>query len=145
MRRRHNFLNVHPAKRLTESISVTTISISDQKSRRVIPWERFQHLLRCPFRSRMSRNIKMDDFSAMMLQHNEHEQEPKAQSWHYDEINRDELLGMIFQECPPCLRRMFAVSRHVLGNRGFRQFDPELQQLPVNSGRTPGWILLTGV
>ena len=36
--------------------------------------------------------------------------------------------------------RGLAVSRHVFGNRGFRNLDSQFQQFPVNSGRTPGWI-----
>ena len=88
----------------------------------------------------MSRNVEMHDSSAMMLQQDKHEQEPKAQRGHHEEINGDELLGMIFQECPPRLGRRLAVSRHVFGNRGFRHLDPEFQQLSVNSERTPGWI-----
>jgi hypothetical protein len=52
MRRRQNFLNVHAANALPEDFSVTTISISNQKSWNLIPGERYQHLLRRPFRSR---------------------------------------------------------------------------------------------
>jgi hypothetical protein len=134
------FVYVHPENGLPEGFSVTTISIPDQKSWSLIPGERFQHLLRRPFQCRMSRDFEMQYSSAMMLQHNEHEQEPEAQRGHYEEINRDELLSVIFQECPPRLGRRLPVSRHVFGNRGFRHLDPEFQQFPMNSGRTPGWI-----
>ena len=82
----------------------------------------------------------MNYSSAMMLKYNEHEQEPKAQSRHHEEIDRDELLGMVFQEGTPRLGRRLAVSRHVFGNRSFRHLDPKFQQFPMNSGRTPGWI-----
>ena len=127
MRCRQNFLNVHPANCQPESISVTTISTSNQKSWGAIPGERLQQLLRRPFRSGMSRNVEMHDSSAMMLQHNKHEQEPETQSRYHEEINRDELLGMMFQECPPGLRRWLAMPNHVLGDSGFGQLDPEFQ------------------
>ena len=140
MRRRRNLLNVHAANCQPECISVTTISISNQKSWSAIPGERLQHLLRRPFRIGMSRNVEMHDSSAMMFQHNKHEQKPETQCGNNEEIDRDKLLGMIVQECPPRLGRRLVVSRHVFGSRGFRHLDPEFQQFPVDSGRTPGWI-----
>ncbi len=140
MRSRQNFLNVHAANCRPESISVTTISISNQKTWSLIPGERFQHLLRHPFRSGMSRNVEMDDSSAMMLKHNKHEQETKAQRGNYEEIDRVELLGMIFQECPPRLGRRLAVSRNVFGNRSFLNFDFKYQQFSVDSRCTPDRI-----
>ena len=78
VRRGQNFLNAHPENCLTESISVTTILISNQKFWSVIPGESLQHLLRCPFRRGMIRNVEAHDSPAMMLQNNEHEQEPKV-------------------------------------------------------------------
>ena len=140
MRSCQDLFDLRSLNSLSECISVTTISISNQKSWSAIPGERLQQPLRRPFRSGMSRDVGMHDSSAMMLKHNKHELEPETQRGHCEENDRDKLLGMIFQEGPPRLGRRLAVSRHVCGDGGFRYLDPEFQQFPVNSGRTPDRI-----
>ena len=79
----------------------------------------------------------------MMLPQDEHEQELNVEGGHDKEIDRDELLGVVLQECPPRLGRGLAVSDHVLGDGGFGNVDAQFQQLSMNSGRTPDRIRRT--
>ena len=140
MRSRQDFFDVHSPNSPSKCISVTTVSVADQKSWSRGPWKGFAHLLGRPFRSRMSRNVEVHDSSPMMLQQDEHEQELKVEGGHDKEIDRDKLLGVVLQECPPRLGRGLAVSDHVLGDSSFRNINPQFQQLSMNSGRTPDRI-----
>jgi len=45
---------------------------------------------------------------------------------------------MVFQECSPCLGWWRGkAARHQVGNRSFGDLDSQLEQLAMNSGRTP--------
>ena len=43
--------------------------------------------------------------------------------------------GMVLKEYSPCLARWFSMPDHVLGNGGFTDLDPELQQFTMGSRR----------
>src|SRR4051812_28799347 len=44
---------------------------------------------------------------------------------------------MILQESPPRLGRRLAMPHHVLGDRGFGDLNPQLEQLAMNPRSTP--------
>ena len=75
--------------------------------------------------------------AAMMSQHDKHEQHPKADRRHGEEVDRDEILDMVVQESPPSLGRGFPVLGHEAGNRTLRDRDSQLEQFPVNPSRAP--------
>ena len=75
-----------------------------------------------------------------MLQQDEHEQELQVEGGHDKEIDRDELLGVVLQECPPRLGRGLAVSDHVLGDSSFRNLNSQFQQFAMDPRRAPNRI-----
>ena len=62
-------------------------------------------------------------------------------SGHREEVDGDQLLGMILQKCAPRLRRRFAVAHHVFADAALSDVDAELEQLTVDSWCTPRRIL----
>jgi hypothetical protein len=62
--------------------------------------------------------------------------------WDGEEVNRDNIFGMILKECPPGLRWRFSVVDHVFRNGSLADFNPELQQFAVNARSAPQWIIL---
>src|SRR5262249_4749816 len=59
----------------------------------------------------------------------------------YSEVDRDQLLGMILQECAPGLRRRPAGAHHVLAHAALADVEAEFEQLSVDAGCTPTGIL----
>jgi hypothetical protein len=45
-------------------------------------------------------HVEMLDASAFVSQEEEDVQEPEAQGWHHEEVDRHQLLHVLFQECP---------------------------------------------
>ena len=70
-------------------------------------------------------------------QHNEHEQDSKGRGRYREEIQRNEIRGVVLQECSPRLRRRPPRADHVLRHRRLRDRQAELQQLAVDPRRTP--------
>jgi hypothetical protein len=87
--------------------------------------------------SRMLRHIQMHQPAPAVGQHHEHEQDSKRRRGHREEIQRDEILGVVRQKRAPRLRRRPPRSEHVLRNRRLGYRYAELQQLTVDSRRAP--------
>src|SRR5215472_3140153 len=104
---------------------------------RLILRKRLHHLLPCPTCRRVLRHVEVKDSAAMMSQHHKHEQHPKADRRHGEEVDRDEILDMVVQEGPPSLGRGFPLLGYEAGNRALRDRDSQLEQFPANARRTP--------
>jgi hypothetical protein len=61
--------------------------------------------------------------------------------WHREEVDGDELLGVILQECAPDLRRRLAAPHHEFGDAALSDVDPEFEKFAVDAGCTPTSIL----
>src|SRR2546422_10239402 len=124
--------------RLTrKSFSIDLVSVSDQ-----IPWgflqpARLDQLPSGPPRGRMLGDIEMHQPAPVVAQHHKHEQDPKGRRGHREEIQRDQILGVILQKRAPRLRQRPPRPEHVLRNRRLRYRQAQLQQLAVNPRRTP--------
>src|SRR5256712_14049786 len=82
-------------------------------------------------------DIKMHQPTPAVGQHNEHEQNSKGRGRYREEIQRDQIWGVVLQECSPRLRRRPPRPDHVLRHRRLRDRQAELQQLAVDPRRTP--------
>src|SRR5580693_4171649 len=76
-----------------------------------------------------------------MGQHQKHVKDLEADSWHGEEVDGDQLLGMVLQKCAPGLRRRFAAAHHVFADAALTDFHAELEQLTVDPWCTPRRIL----
>ena len=62
-----------------------------------------------------------------MAQSEQDKENPEGRSWNCEEIQRNGVFGMICQKRSPRLGRRPTSLDHVLGDRGFRDIDPELE------------------
>ncbi len=84
---------------------------------------------------------EMHDATALVVQDDEHEQEPKRGSRHDEEIDRRQTTDVVLQEYPPGLRWPFRVPNHVLGDSGLTDLDPKLEKFAVEARCAPQRVL----
>ena len=58
-----------------------------------------------------------------------------------EEVDGDELLGVMLQECARGLRRRLAAPHPLFGDAGLSDVDPEFEKFAVGAGCTSAWIL----
>src|SRR5262245_31731769 len=122
---------------MRKSFSIDLVSVPNQIPGPLLQRARLEQLARRPFRSWMLRDIKMRQPTPAVGQHNEHEQHSKGRGWYRKEIQRDQIRGVVLQECSPRLRWRPLRPDHVLRHRRLRDRQAELQQLPVDPRRSP--------
>ena len=74
---------------------------------------------------------------AIVGQDDHHIQQAKRNRGHNEHIDRSDAGRLIAQKAAPGRRRPTWFSYHVLGDSRLADFDPELEQLAVDPGRTP--------
>src|SRR5436309_429558 len=135
-RRNDHFPDAQRPGLTRKSFSIHLVSVTDQ-----MPWllqpARLDQLSPSPTRGRMFRDIEMHQPAPVVAQHHEREQDPKSRRGHREEIQPDQILGVIRQKRAPRLRRRPPRPKHVLRHRRLRDRQAQLQQLPVNPRRTP--------
>src|SRR2546422_3486736 len=120
-----------------KSFSIDLVSVTDQMAWGLLQPARLDQLPPRPLRGRMFRDIEMHQPPPIVAQHHEHEQDPKGRRGYSEEIQRDQILGVILQKRAPRLRRRPPRSEHVLRNRRLRYRQAQLQQLAMDPRRTP--------
>src|SRR5215469_16101059 len=132
--RTEDFLEAHASDSLLELTPIDLVTIAQQ-----VPWcsifgKRLYHLLSCPTRRRMRRHVEMNDAPAMMSQDHKHEQHPKADGRHREEVDRDQIPHMVVQESLPYLGKGLPVLGYHAGNRTLGDCDSQFEQFSMNSG-----------
>src|SRR6266567_236431 len=122
---------------IPETFTVDLVPVSDQVAWRSVFGERFQDLLSGPSRRRMFGHVEMNHPAPTMDQNHQNEQNPKSRGGHGKEIDRDQILHVIVEECLPGLRRRSTLSGQESRHGSFRDVDTHLQQLAVDAGRSP--------
>ena len=84
-------------------------------------------LLSCPLRGRVGGNVEVQDTTPVMGQDQENVKNLKTDRGHGEEIDGDQLLGMILKECPPALRGRFVTSQHVFADTALSDVDAEFE------------------
>ena len=82
----------------------------------------------------------MHDAPAIMGEDDEDEQHPERHRGHGEKVNGNQVSNVVVQKGPPGLGRRVFAAEHILGDRGLRYLDAELEQFAVNSWRSPKWI-----
>jgi hypothetical protein len=62
-------------------------------------------------------------------------------NYNREEVDGDQLLGVIVQKCAPALGRRPAAAHHVFAYAAFPDVDAQFEQLAVDAGCTPTGIL----
>src|SRR5688572_32426392 len=81
--------------------------------------------------------MEVDDPSAVVGEHDEHEEEAEASGGHGEDVDGDQVADMVGGERPPGLRGAGGSPGHEPGNGALGDVDTELQELSVDAGRTP--------
>jgi len=69
-----------------------------------------------------------------MGQHQKHIKDLETDSGHREEVDGDQLLGVILQKCAPGLRRRLAAAHHVFADAALTDVDAELSSSPWMRG-----------
>ena len=75
-----------------------------------------------------------------MGQNQKHVKDLKTDRGHGEEIDGDQLLGVILQECAPGLRRRLAAAHHVFADAALTDVDAEFERFAVDARSTPAGI-----
>src|SRR3984893_13204086 len=89
----------------------------------------------------MSSHIAVDNATPVMGQHQKHVKDLETDRGHSEEVDGDQLLGVILQEGAPGLRRRLAAAHHVFAHAALTDVDAEFEQFAMDAGRTPTGIL----
>ena len=85
-------------------------------------------------------NVEPHNLSATVSQ-DDHDVEQSKRGRHRDEhVDGGDADCFVAQEAAPCRRRRSDPSHHVLCDRGLADLDAELQELAVDTRRTPQWV-----
>jgi hypothetical protein len=89
----------------SEVIAKNSVTVAEQEARELVKGKCFSQLLCGALRGRISGHIEVQDATSVMGQHQKHVEYLEADRRHREEVNRNQLLGVILQECAPGLRR----------------------------------------
>jgi hypothetical protein len=85
-----HFLDVKAAHPPAEDVTVDAIAIANQVLGRGVKGKGLDHLLCGPLHRRMRSDVKMDDASAFMGEHDQGKQNLQFHGRHHEEVDRDE-------------------------------------------------------
>jgi hypothetical protein len=91
----------------------------------------------------MSGDAKMQNAPTVVRKHQEHIQDLEPDRRHYKEVDGNQGLQVIVEECPPSLGGRLVATRQALAHTGLADVDAELEQLAVNPRSAPEWVLTT--
>ncbi len=107
-RRGQNFADAHVSHLFSEVIAEDRIAVAQQITRELIEGKGFPQLLSRPLRGRVGGHIEVKNPTPVMGQYQKHVKDLEPDGGHGEKVDRDQLFGMILQECAPGLRRRLA-------------------------------------
>src|SRR6267378_4516834 len=94
-------------------------------------------LLSGPICGRVGGHIEVQDATPVMGQHQKYVKDLEPDGGHGEEVDREQLLGMVFQEGAPSLRRRFAAAHHIFADTALPDVDAQFEQFAVDARCTP--------
>ena len=102
-RRDRPIANAHRAQAAPDNGAVTSVTVTDEMQRFIVPRKGLGDLVRDPFGCWVRRDIGPDETSSAKTQDHEPVQEIEADGWYDEQIDGGNVRGMIAQERRPCL------------------------------------------
>ena len=124
---RQDFADAHVSHLFPEVIAEDRIAVAQQVARELGKGKGLTQLLSCPLRCRVSGDIEVQDATPVMGQNQENVENLETDRGHGEEIDGDQLLGMILKECPPALRGRFVSADHVFADAAFSDVYAEFE------------------
>lgn len=137
---RQNFADAHVSHLFPEVLAKDSIAVAQQVARECVKGKCLPQLLSGPFRRWVGGHIEVDYASAVMGQYQEHVKNLETKRGHGKEIDGDQLLGMILQECAPGLRWRLAAADYVFTHAGLTDSDAQLAQFTMDAWCTPSGV-----
>src|SRR5215472_5862054 len=85
----------------------------------------------------------MQNAPPVVREHQEHIQDLKPDRRYRKEVDRNQGLHVIIEECPPGLGGRVPAPDHILAHARLADVDAQLEQLAVNWRSAPEWVLTT--
>ena len=140
-RYRQDFANAHVSQVFSEVIAKDRIAVAQEVARELGKGKCLAQLLSRPLRGREGGHIEVQNAALVMGQHQEHVKDLEPDGGHGEEVDRDQLLGMVLQEGAPSLRWRFAAAHHIFADTALPDVDAQFEQFAVDAGCTPTGIL----
>jgi hypothetical protein len=118
-----HFLDTHVSHLSPEGIAEDSIAVAQQVARQLIKGERFSQLLSGPLCCGVGGHIAVQNAPPVMSQHQKPIENQETYGRHSEEVDREQLLGVILQERAPGLRRRLATAHHVFADAGLADVD----------------------
>ena len=138
---RQDFANAHVSQVFSEVIAKDRIAVAQEVARELCKGKCLAQLLPGPICGRVGGHIEVQDATPVMGQNQKYVKDLEPDGGHGEEVDRDQLLGMVLQEGAPSLRRRFAAAHHIFADTALRDVDAQLEQFAVDAGCTPTGIL----
>jgi hypothetical protein len=136
-----DFLQAQSLGAVLELQAVNAIAVTEQVLRGRGEGEGFSELLGRPNRRRTFHDIERQHPAAMMRKNQDDLEHLKVEGGNGQEIDRNHAAAVMAKESFPVVGRATTGAwDHIVGDGSWREGDPELDQLAVNSGSTPQWI-----
>ena len=132
-----SFRSTHCPHPRREDMSVGTVIVAHQISRRRCQGKRLGDLPGQPLGSRMPRHLEPKQLSPAMAQDQKRKQEIKGQGRNDAHIDCGDRLSVISEKCLPCLRRRLRKSHHIFRDRRLGHLKAKHQKLAMDPGRAP--------
>ena len=102
----------------------------------------FAQLLYDPQGSRLTGHVAVQNFPPVVADDEETVQNSKGQSRHSEEVHGSDCSTMVAKKYQPTPDWIRAAGRplHPARNGSFRDLETQLEQLPMDAGRSPSWV-----
>src|SRR5712671_3546636 len=133
--------DAHGAQSVRDGSAVDLIPIADQVARGLIPRECLRDLARDPVRGRMRCDVDPDEVSARQPDDDEGVEQIEANGWGNEQVHGGDVRCVVTQEGAPSLGGRPGSLDHVLRDTGLSDFKAEFEQLAMDTGGAPQWIV----
>jgi len=135
MRSGEDFLDLHALHTLAEGVPVDGVAIAEEIGGCGVVREGVHDVLGCPRSGGMLREVEVQDPAPMVGEDDQDEEHTQLSSGHSEEVDRDQVLDMVREECSPGLGRGCAPLGDQPGESALGHFDPKLEEFSMDSGR----------
>ena len=137
MRGREDFLDPQALHAAPKRLAVDLVAVVEEIGWCGVVREGVHDLLGSPVGGGMLGLVEVQDATAMVGKHDEDEEDTQAGGGNGEEIDGDQVLDVIGEERLPGLGWRCAPPRHEPGNGSLGHVDAELEELGMNTWRTP--------
>src|SRR5450759_2786476 len=133
--------DAHGAQSASDDGAIDAIPSADEVKRSLIPRECLSQLACNPFCRRVCCDVDPDQVSAIQPNDDEGIEQVESDGWGNEQVHSSDVRRVITQEGAPSLTWRPASLDHVFGDARLRDFKPELEQLTINTRRSPKRVL----